>query len=153
VVILWRRYRERGGSAIPVLIERSVQRLDLRTPNRLRLWSGYAQLKPLPKAFMEINSALRRIGAAPMEGDTPKERASLLSQRIPRIAEVIDKLHLQYERSLYKEVALDLEGLEPAKWTIRLASMAEQLRNWLRKWQEKPQDWRKKLGSRKKAKG
>lgn len=152
VAILWRRYRERGGSAVPVLIERGARKLDLRTPQRLRLWSGYAQLAPLPQAFMEINSALRRIGAPPSDGDTPKERASQLVKRIPRIAEVIEQLHLKYESSLYKEEASDLEGLRQAKWTIRLASLSEQFRNWLRKWQEKPQDWREKLEQKRKDK-
>ena len=152
VAILWRRYRERGGKAVPVLIEGGINRLDLKTPKSLRLWAGYAQLDALPQAFMEINSALRRVGAAPIEGDTPKERANQLVKRIPRISEVIERLHAQYERSLYKEESIDTEGVRPAKWIIRLASMAEQFRNWLRKWQEKPQGWREKLGRGRKNK-
>ncbi len=148
MAVLWRRFRARGGSAVPVLLERGINRMELKAPQRLNYWSQYTQLEEIPRAFMEINSALRRIGAAPGDGDTPKERANALSRNIPRIEEVITDLSNRYERSLYKEEEVGTEGVRQAKWTIRLASYFEKLRGWLKKWQEIPVDWRERLGKK-----
>lgn len=138
--ILWQRYRQRGGKAIPVLIQGSLERFDLAAPQSLRRWSGYAQLEPVPKAFMEINSALRRIGAPPDEGDTPLERAQALGHRIPRLEELVSEVYQRYENALYKEEAGQEEGIDQARWTIRLASWVERLRMLLERWRRKPLD-------------
>ena len=147
-MVLWARYRRRGGLAVPVLLERGIERLNLHAPQTLRRWSSYAQLEPLPKAFMEINSALRRLGTPPQRGDTPLERAQALTRRIPRLSELIEALYKRYESALYKEEASNEEGVEQARWTIRLASWVERAKQGLRRWQRKPRDWRKELGNK-----
>jgi transglutaminase-like putative cysteine protease len=148
VRVMWQRHRGRGGRSIPVLIERGMQRLDLGTPAGLQRWNNYSQLEPLPKAFMEINNALRRIGNPPDEGDTPLERAEALSSRIPRLKELIESLYGRYERALYKEGEENSEGADQARWTIRLASWVESTRILLGKWKRKPIDWRERLGKK-----
>jgi len=146
IALFWRRYRQSGGNPIPVLLERSLQRLDIKAPTPVRTWSHYSSLEALPQAYMEINNALRRLGAAPRAGDTPKERAAELSSRLPQIAPVVAELSQHYQRALYKEEDVKIEEASRAKWAIRLVSIQAQINNWFENLQEIPQKvkaWRK----------
>jgi hypothetical protein len=150
IALFWRRYRQAGGNSIPVLLERSLQRLDIQPPDTVRTWSQYSSLEALPQAYMEINNALRRIGAAPRAGDTPNERAAALSARLPQIAPVVAELSQHYQRALYKEEDVQVEEAARAKWAIRLVSIQAQINNWFENLQQllqKLKDWRKEKQS------
>jgi transglutaminase-like putative cysteine protease len=145
IAFFWRRYRNSGGKAVPVLIERGLQRVDITPPKVLSGWANYSQLEPLPQAYMEINAALRRVGAPPKFGDTPNERATALSAKLPQIAPLVAELSQHYEQAVYNENATELEQARRAKWAIRLASFIEQIRRWSDQLQQAPQkfaDWR-----------
>jgi hypothetical protein len=126
----WRRHRRSGGAAIPVLLERSLRRLEIQPPPRVRSWAQAAALEPLPQAYMEINAALRRVGRPPRDGDTPEERANALKLRLPRIAPVVDEVSAHYQGWLYGQASDAVEGADRAKWAIRLASWVEMLNVW-----------------------
>jgi transglutaminase-like putative cysteine protease len=128
--LFWRRHRQAGGMAIPVLLERGLRRLDIEPPVRVRNWAQYAGLAALPQAYMEINAALRRVGASPQEGDTPRERAAALKARLPKLAPVVDEVSGHYQRWLYGRGSAEVEGAARAKWAIRLASWGEMLNLW-----------------------
>lgn len=146
IAFLWRRYRLRGGNSIPVLLERGMQQINIQPPRSVRQWARYSRLEPLPQAYMEINSALRRMGAAPLAGDTPSERTTALSAKLPQLESLLAELSERYQLSLYKEEAVEVEEAGRAKWAIRLASLAEQWRGWLKQIEDAPQklrEWRK----------
>ncbi|MQC27201.1 MAG: hypothetical protein DWG76_07120 [Chloroflexi bacterium] len=133
--LFWRRKRQAGGSSIPLLLERGLRRLDLQPPKPVRNWAHYAELPELPQAYMEINAALRRLGAPPLEGDTPEERAAALKAQLPKLGPVVDEVSALYQRGRYG-LGSDIDiadGAQRAKWAIRLASWIEMLNRWGRR--------------------
>jgi transglutaminase-like putative cysteine protease len=126
ISLIWRRYRKKGGRSVPVLIEESLERFDIKAPVKVLQWAKYSTLPPLTQTFMEINSALRRMGKDPLKGDTPRNRSAALFNLIPRIKTRVADLNDRYERAMYKEEKDGEEGLRRTKWAIRAASFYEQ---------------------------
>ncbi|HEX6305836.1 MAG TPA: transglutaminase domain-containing protein [Anaerolineales bacterium] len=131
-----RARRARGSPPIPVSIETSFLRLGLRPPDILRRWVRYATLSPLAKAYMELNRALRRLGAAPKPNDTPAERAAALQQLLPAADDPIQILVSEYQASTYGPLVGDTETAKRAGTIIRNQSFLALLKRLLARLQE-----------------
>jgi hypothetical protein len=97
----WRqRERERVQSA-PVFAGVDDQEWDTPRVGRLQRWTETARQPALTRAYLEINSALGRLGAKPRPGDTAAARAAALSRELPKLREQILALNTQYQSQLY----------------------------------------------------
>lgn len=134
--------RARGSPPIPVSIEISFLRFGLQPPDILRRWVRYATLSPLAKAYMELNRALRRLGARPKPYDTPAERATSLRQLLPAAQDHIQILVTEYQASTYGPLSGDTETAKRAGAIIRNQSILALLKRFLARFQEPRKDRR-----------
>jgi transglutaminase-like putative cysteine protease len=97
VILLNRRKLRRQWQELPLNLESSFNRLGLKPPGFLRRWAHLSRLTPLQRAYQEINSALGRLGRAPVPALTAAERAdalvSILPPAQPPAAVVIEEYH------------------------------------------------------------
>jgi hypothetical protein len=102
---LWWRQRERQRvQAEGVFGEAREEELDSRNLGSLRRWSQTARQPALTRAYLEINSALGRLGAKPRPGATTAARAAALSRELPKLSEQIKALNALYEAQQYGNV-------------------------------------------------
>jgi hypothetical protein len=117
----WRKRRSQTERvALPVRLERFLQRLGFGSPRFLRRWAAYVQLPPLGRAYQEINNALRRLGQPAELNATPAERAQALASLLPESATQAQSLLSEYHAFSY--------STHPANaWTALL--MAQEIRS------------------------
>jgi hypothetical protein len=128
IALAWRRRRRRGGSPLPVLLEAGLRRFDLRPPAALRRWALRAVLPPLARAYMELNQALARLGAAPDPADTPAERAVALARLLPAAVDPAQRLLTEYHATAYGPRAGNLGIARQAGRDIRILSWRARIR-------------------------
>ncbi len=128
IALAWRRRRRRGGPPLPVLLEAGLRRFDLRPPAALRRWALRAVLPPLARAYMELNQALARLGAAPDPADTPAERAVALTRLLPVAADPVQRLLAEYHATAYGPRAGNLGIARQAGRDIRILSWRTKIR-------------------------
>jgi transglutaminase-like putative cysteine protease len=101
IALVWRHRRQRGLSPLPILLEVGLRRFDLEPPPLLHRWALQASLSPLARAYLELNRALVRLGAAPKPADTPAERAASLERVLPATADPAQRLLTEYHATIY----------------------------------------------------
>ncbi len=110
LVLVWRRRTPRNLTPFPVIMQRGFSRFDLQPPAALARWVVYATLSPLARAYVEVNSALIRLGAPPAPADTPAERTMALSRLLPEAAGSARQLLTEYQDTVY--------GIRPGNLSI-----------------------------------
>jgi transglutaminase-like putative cysteine protease len=136
VAFTWRKFRKRGGQSLPMLVQRSFYRFNLKPPDFLQRWAQRASLPAMGNAYMEINRALARLGATPDPNLTPAERAMALAALLPMLEEPIHTLLVEYHAAAYSpHAANDGVALQSGR-TIRNTSYLAMLQRWLARWQE-----------------
>jgi transglutaminase-like putative cysteine protease len=129
LVLLGRRVqRRRAIPPFPVLLERGVLRIGWRPPAVLRRWATRALLEPLDRAYLELDRALRRLGASPTPADTPAERAAALTQVLPLASEPTYRLVTEYQAARYSPHHSSLFQAQRAARSIRKLSWMAKLR-------------------------
>ena len=128
-ILLWKRYRSRGGETMPALLAHGFERFEMRPPRPIARWAKMADLPRLSRAYMEINTALNRLGQTPKPGDTPAQRAAALGKALPQLNEELLALGRNYQAQLYSLVFSKNED-DPRRtiWRMRVASMRIALR-------------------------
>ncbi len=129
-VLTWRVRRQRGYPPLLVNLETGIRRLGLRPPALLRERARRAALLPLPRAYMELNHALARLGLSPRPSDTPIERAAALVAILPEASEPIHHLLSEYHAAAYGPHPGDLQVAQQAGREIRLLSWQARIRRW-----------------------
>ena len=123
---------------IPGQIERGLLRLGVQPPAFIRLWTQYAALPPLTRAYLEINRALKRLHQSPALQDTPAERVAALSANLPPAADPAGRLLAQYHAAAYSQHPADLALAQQAGQEVRKLSYLAILNRWLARFQEPP---------------
>ena len=136
----WRTARSRGLQPLPVLVERGLIRFNITPPNFIRIWSHYASLSPLGKAYIEINRALKRLGEPARPHVTPAERADALVELLPPLEEPIAQLRDEYQTGTYSLENGDHETAQQASREIRMVSYWAWFQKLLSRWQTKEED-------------
>ena len=128
--------RNRRLPALPILFEMTILRIGLRPPAILVRWAQRARLPALSRAYLEINSALHRMGKKPQSTDTPLERTQSLITLIPPAEEPANVLVSEYQLSLFANQLGDETGATQAGRVIRNLSVRAMIVRWLRRFQE-----------------
>lgn len=97
----WWRQRERVRETATPLLDAEPDEWETRSIGRVQRWSQTARQPALTRAYLEINSALRRLGSPPRAGATAAARAETLSQQLPKLREHILALSGQYQAEQY----------------------------------------------------
>lgn len=127
--VLFRRWqRRRSVPPFPVVLERVVRRIGWTPPGLLRRWAKYALLTPVQRSYMEIDRALRRLGALPRAADTPAERAAALVHVLPVAAGPVHRLLAEYQAVTYGPRRRNVHVAQQAAQTIRKLSWKAKLR-------------------------
>ncbi|MEW5868695.1 MAG: transglutaminase domain-containing protein [Chloroflexota bacterium] len=113
----------------PIVLERNLLRLGIKPPPFVHLWAQRAALPPLPRAYLEINTALTRLDSIPPATATPTERAASLGQILPPAQESAHKLVREYQKEIFGRQDGNLSIALVASTTIKRLS----LREWRRK--------------------
>jgi hypothetical protein len=138
--VFWRQYRLRGGSTMPMLLERGLARLDIQPPEALRNWARLSQLSALTRAYMQVNHSLTKLKMHPLPGHTPAQRISQLSRQVPHLHKEIERLGDLYQGRLFAGMAVmdEHEALETARklriatWRLSLLRSLDKIRAWNR---------------------
>ncbi len=130
ILLTWRVRLQRGSRPILVNLEMGIRRLGLRPPALLRERSRRAALPPLPRAYLELNHALVRLGSPPQPSDTPIERAEALGAILPDASEPAQRLLREYHVAVYGLRPGDLQVAQQASRAIRLMSWQAKIRRW-----------------------
>ena len=128
--------RDRKLPALPILFETTILRIGLRPPAILVRWAQRARLPALSRAYLEINSALHRLGKKPQSTDTPLERTQSLITLIPPAEEPANVLVSEYQLSLFANQLGDETGATQAGRAIRNLSVRAMVVRWLKRFQE-----------------
>jgi hypothetical protein len=116
---------------MPARIEGGLRTIGLQPPEFLRLWALYARLNTVGRSYIEINRALRRLGALPTADATPTERATILTRLIPNTATPVDSLLSEYQRGMYSPHAADPKIARTASREIRKLSYMALFTRWM----------------------
>jgi len=116
---------------IPARIEGGLRTIGLQPPEFLRQWALYARLNRVGRSYIEINRALRRLGAMPTPDATPAERASILSRLVPNTAAPVDSLLAEYHRGTYSSHEVDPNTAWTASREIRKLSYMALFARWM----------------------
>jgi transglutaminase-like putative cysteine protease len=127
VVLAWRA-RRRINLPFPVFLEREVRRIGWAPPRFLRRWARYALLRPLERAYIEVDRALARLGVSPQPADTPAERAAALAHALPAASTSANRLLAEYQAATYSPHHCSLHAARGAARTIRKLSWMAKLR-------------------------
>jgi transglutaminase-like putative cysteine protease len=134
-----RRVRKvRGSPPIAVQLETGLLRVGIQPPMILRRWVHYATLSPLARAYLELNRALKRLGASPKPNETPAERASVLSRLLPAADNSIWILLAEYQSATYGPISGDIQAARLAGIEIRNLSFLEKIKRLFARFQEPP---------------
>jgi hypothetical protein len=131
ILLAWRARRRRVLSSFPVLLERGFLRLGWKPPSFLRRWAKRARLGPLERAYIEVDQALMRLGAAPAPADTPAERTATLAYVLPAVAEPAHRLLVEYHSATYSPHRYSVLTAQEAARRIRKLSWIAKLRRFL----------------------
>ncbi len=128
LLILWLS-PGRDVRLLPALLLSGLQRSSIHLPRFLTRWARMRTLKPIQRAYNEINRSLERLAGKPSLGATPAERAERLKIILPDTASHIDRLVDIYQSAVYAEVqVVDLRAAFDASREIRRAVYKAQLR-------------------------
>jgi len=130
LLLNWKRIQE--GLGIPELVTKGFARLDIAVPDPIARWARYSALSPVERAFLQINQALRWLGAAPKSGDTPEQRSQALAKLIPDLSNEIQTLSQDYQFRTYSRSKISREerALRFMK-LIRSAARRQQVCTWI----------------------
>ena len=130
LLLNWKRIQE--GVGIPELVTKGFARLDIAVPDPIARWARYSALSPVERAFLQINQALRWLGAAPKSGDTPEQRSQALAKLIPDLSNEIQTLSQDYQFRTYSRSKISREerALRFMK-LIRSAARRQQVCTWI----------------------
>jgi transglutaminase-like putative cysteine protease len=120
--LAWRAGRRRGLPPLPVLLERGLQRYDIKPPSFLRVWAIWATQSTIGRAYLALNQALARLGAPPAPWETPGERAAALARLLPAASAPIHRLLAEYYAEVYGPRAGDARTALEAGRAIRALS-------------------------------
>lgn len=134
-----RRVRKvRGSPPIAVQLESGLLRVGIQPPAILRRWVHYATLSLLARAYLELNRALKRLGAAPKPNETPAERASVLRRLLPVADKSIQVLLAEYQSATYGPISGNVQAARLAGVEIRNLSFLEIIKRFFSRFQEPP---------------
>lgn len=126
------RYRARFNFALfPLAVETTITRLGYQPPQAILNWSHRATLPPLSKAYLEINSALKRLGARPSVNLTPAERVALLGSILPPASQPATALLQEYQLSTFSQLEGNISTARQASGDIRRLSIRAALKNFI----------------------
>ena len=92
----------------------------------LGFWLQTLELSPLERNYSVVEASLNLLGKETPPGSTARDLASLLSERLPSVAEEIGMLLDQYQRGIYSAEIIDpAEGRSAAKRVWKTA-----IRDW-----------------------
>jgi transglutaminase-like putative cysteine protease len=120
--LAWRAGRRRGLPALPVLLERGLQRYDVKPPAFLHWWAIWATQTPVARAYLTLNRALVRLGAPPAPSETPGERAANLACLLPAASVPAQCLLAEYHAEVYGPHAGDVQVARQAGRAISVLS-------------------------------
>ena len=125
---------------LPSVVERTFIRLGLKPPRFVERWLLRVRLEPVSRAYLEINSALKRLGTPAVATDTPAERASSLEKVLPTAKDPAQQLVAEYQIALFSPAPPDLIVARQAGSEIRKLSLRAMLRRWLARLQTAPKN-------------
>ncbi|MBN1977089.1 MAG: transglutaminase domain-containing protein [Anaerolineae bacterium] len=120
--LAWRFGRRRGLPPLPVLLERGLQRYDVKPPSFLHWWAIWATQTPVARAYLALNQALARLGASPAPSETPSERAANLARLLPAASVPAQSLLAEYHAEVYGPHAGDVQVARQAGRAISVLS-------------------------------
>jgi transglutaminase-like putative cysteine protease len=112
-------------------LEGGLRNIGIQPPAFLRQWAIYAQLNPVGRSYLEINRALRRLGALPTPDVTPAERATILMNLIPKTVVPVNKLLFEYQRGIYSSHMADPSKARVASREVRRLSYMTLFARWM----------------------
>jgi transglutaminase-like putative cysteine protease len=124
----WWRKRRSTMAPLPVLLETGMRRLNLEPPGFVLRWARLARLEPAQRAYLQVDRALVRLGAAPEVADTPAERTAALASILPLAAEPAYRLLAEYHSEIYSPRFCSLHTAQEAARGIRKLSWMAKLR-------------------------
>lgn len=108
-----------------------LRSIGIQSPVFLRQWAIYTRLTPVGRAYIEVNRALRRLHALPTPDVTPAERATILTNLIPKTAVPVNILLSEYHRGIYSSHPADPNIAKSASREIRKLSYMALFARWM----------------------
>lgn len=122
--LLWLVDRKQPlGQRIPRFVRRSYQRYGLKPPAWLERWERWSEIGLIERSFHAINQSLAWLGSPQPAHATPAERSELLKKILPSVADEIDTLREQHERTLFGPVPGNPARAARAAWRIRSSAL------------------------------
>lgn len=133
----WGIRRRMPPEPISVQLEVNMRRIGITPPKFLTRWAYRASLSPLTKSYLEINKALRRLGVAPTQADTPAERVNSLTSILPAATDPANYLLSEYQAQIYSpHTPNGAENARTAGKQIRTLSIWAWFNRLISRWQE-----------------
>ena len=107
------------GKPLPVLLNDTYASFAITPPYWLRRWAYFASLKPIERSFGVVYQSLRWLGAKPLPSQTPAEAATVLTARLPEVAEETHSLLQEYQQALFGQKHFELSIARHAVDLIR----------------------------------
>ncbi len=112
-------------------LDGGLRNIGIQPPAFLRQWAIYTRLTPVGRAYIEVNRALRRLHALPTPDVTPAERATILTNLIPKTAEPVNTLLSEYHHGIYSSHPADSSKAKSASREIRKLSYMALFARWM----------------------
>jgi transglutaminase-like putative cysteine protease len=126
IILLFFRMRNRWNfKPLPVILENSLKKFGLRSPEFIRNWAVASTLPQLARSYMEINNALIRLGNRPESTSTPFERAQALNLQIPSVEPYTNLVIYEYQLGLFSTQPPDVISAQKAGNKIRQLAYQE----------------------------
>jgi transglutaminase-like putative cysteine protease len=113
---------------LPVYLEGRYIKRGSQPPKWLALWSKWATLIPMQRAFHSIDLSLRWLGHSQPAQSTPLERANILAELLPSMQEEIAALQEEHEATLFTNRAGSVERARRASRKILLETARVRLK-------------------------
>ncbi len=107
------------GRRLPQWLRSFYQRYGLSLPTWLERWERWSKISTVERSFHAINQSLAWLGRPQPPHATAAERAELLKNVLPSLAEDIEILNEQHEQTLFSPTPGDPAKAMRAAWRIR----------------------------------
>ena len=110
---------KRWFNALPVKLERNLNKRQKKVPTWLHKWSCTAQLTDSEKAYLQISRSIKRLSDDPLPSLTPLERGEMLTALLPKSQIPVAQILNEYLLDHFSNHIVDVDYAKTAARQIR----------------------------------
>ncbi len=113
---------------LPTVIEKTLRKRGVKIPAWVGLWSGYTQLTPMERIFVQVSWMLRFLLSPLRNGSTPSEQITHLVKVLPKAQPEAGVLLDEYQKAAYSLYPPDMEAAKVARKVLWKATLQARLK-------------------------